>query len=204
MSQDSDGDGHVACEIRDYVFSTVSCPSGSVGDRFVLAQGQPAGVQCRSESMFDPNLPTLSFEQPRTVGLIDCQVLPGNSVECTDRPVIITSASPAVPTNPAEVARLVSTTEASDLLEELPVTASTSRDHEGSTDVACGYTSNDGIQAACVLRNHPGGARHHLWVVLPGERMLIVSCSSGLDRVPGESCDTLTRFAQIAIPLIPA
>jgi hypothetical protein len=85
MSQDSDGDGYVACEIRDYVFSTAACPSGSVGDRFVLAQGQPAGVQCRSESMVDPSLPTLSFDQPRNVGLIDCQVLPGNSVECTDR-----------------------------------------------------------------------------------------------------------------------
>jgi hypothetical protein len=61
-----------------------------------------------------------------------------------------------------------------------------------------------GVEAACVLRNHPNGARNHLWVVLPGERTLIVSDSSDLDRTPGESCDTLTRFAQIAIPRIPA
>ena len=85
MSQDPDGDGRVACEIRDYIFNPVPCPSELVGDRFVLAQGEPARLKCRSATMVDPSLPALSYEQPRNVGLIDCVVLPGNSVECIDR-----------------------------------------------------------------------------------------------------------------------
>lgn len=85
MSQEADGDGSVACEIRDYIFSTASCPSGLVGDRFVLEQGVPGRVECRSESMVDPGLPVLTYDQPRSVGLIDCVVLPGNGAECTDR-----------------------------------------------------------------------------------------------------------------------
>ena len=59
-----------------------------------------------------------------------------------------------------------------------------------------------GLQAACALTYHPSGQRNHLWIVLPGERLLIVSDSGDPDRAPGESCDTLTRFAQIAIPRI--
>lgn len=85
MSQGPDGDGRVACEIRDYIFSTVPCPSELVGDRFVLQQGQPARVECRSDTMVDPSLPVLGYEQPRNVGLIDCVVLPGNGAECADR-----------------------------------------------------------------------------------------------------------------------
>jgi len=134
----------------------------------------------------------------------------------------------------------VTTTEASRLLDGLPVTASAFNDHEGSTDVACGYRSDDGsrgitawlsltgayivdtatafdfqmshsnadvtsigdlgIEAACVLRNHPSGQRTHLWIVLPGERLLIVSATGDPDVGPRESCDTLTELARIAIP----
>jgi hypothetical protein len=85
MTRASDDAGNVACEIRDYVFNPVSCPSGQAGNRFVLNQGDPAQVECHSGTMLDPSLPTLSYEQSRNVGLIDCVVLPGNHVECTDR-----------------------------------------------------------------------------------------------------------------------
>lgn len=85
MSQDDDGAGSVACEIRDFIFSTPPCPSGSVGNRFVLDQGDPPQVECHSDTMVDPNLPALSYEQSRNVGLIDCVILPGNHAECTDR-----------------------------------------------------------------------------------------------------------------------
>jgi hypothetical protein len=59
-----------------------------------------------------------------------------------------------------------------------------------------------GLQAACALTYHPSSERNHLWIVLPGERVLIVSDSGDPDRGPGESCDTLTQFARIAIPRI--
>lgn len=59
-----------------------------------------------------------------------------------------------------------------------------------------------GIQAACALTYHPSGQRNHLWIVLPGERLLIVSDSGDPRRAPGASCDTLTEFARIAIPRI--
>jgi hypothetical protein len=134
----------------------------------------------------------------------------------------------------------VTTPEASTLLDGLPVAASAFNDHEGSTDFACGYRSDDGsrgvtawlslagayivdaatafdfqtshgnadvtsigdlgIAAACVLRNHPSGQRNHLWIVLPGERLLIVSDAGDPGVGPGEACDTLTEFARIAIP----
>lgn len=60
MSQEADGDGRVACEIRDYIFSTASCPSGLGGDRFALEQAVPGRVECRSGSMVDPGLPVLN------------------------------------------------------------------------------------------------------------------------------------------------
>jgi hypothetical protein len=85
MNQEDDGDGYVACDIRDYIFSQVPCPSGLEGNRLVLNQGEPARVECHSGTMVDPGLPVLSYEQPRNVGLIDCVVLRGDSVQCTDR-----------------------------------------------------------------------------------------------------------------------
>ena len=85
MSQGDDGSGYAACEIRDYIFNPAPCPSGLEGNRFVLEQGAPVALECHSGTMVDPALPTLSYEQPRNVGLIDCEVLPGNHVECSDR-----------------------------------------------------------------------------------------------------------------------
>jgi hypothetical protein len=41
-----------------------------------------------------------------------------------------------------------------------------------------------GVQAACVLRYHPSGDRHHLWLVLPGERIYIASDSGDPDDGP--------------------
>ena len=85
MSQASDGSGYVACEIRDYIFNPAPCESGLIGNRFVLEQGAPVSLECHSGTMVDPALPTLSYDQPRNVGLIDCVVLPGSHVECADR-----------------------------------------------------------------------------------------------------------------------
>ncbi len=85
MTRATDGAGNVACDIRDYIFNPVPCPSDLTGNRFVLNQGGPAQVECHTGTMVDPTLPTLSYEQSRNVGLIDCVVLPGSQVECTDR-----------------------------------------------------------------------------------------------------------------------
>jgi hypothetical protein len=59
-----------------------------------------------------------------------------------------------------------------------------------------------GIKAECVLGDRPDlgdlGSVNKLWVLLPGERIYILS---GWTR---ESCDTLKQFAQAAIPRIGA
>ncbi len=171
---------------------------------------------------------------------------PGTPIGRHDPVTVNVVEEDAVPPSGLRPCDSVSESEASELLGGSPVTTDTLGDLKGSTDISCGFTTNDstrgisswlalmdariidaatefdfqmahgneavntvdglGVQAACVLRNHPSGAKHQLWVVLPGERIYIVSDSGDRDNSPvdrpGESCETLTQFAQTAIPRI--
>jgi hypothetical protein len=91
MSQATDGDGHVSCDIRDYIFNPpMWCSSGRDLVSFTLDQGQPPQLRCRKGATIDPSL-NVVYDQTRSVGLIDCENVSGDGsgakphTDCSDR-----------------------------------------------------------------------------------------------------------------------
>jgi hypothetical protein len=87
MSQDSDGNGHVACDVGDYTFDPpMWCSSANDLVSFELVQGLSAQLYCHNDATIDPDLPVV-YDQKRSVGLIDCENVSGAQphTECADR-----------------------------------------------------------------------------------------------------------------------